>query len=62
MVLRKNQICNLVVQMGLQFRFQQNGQIAIAMSFRFGIEENTSFFTGCCVGLIQYNNQFWQVA
>ena len=41
------------VQMGLQFRFQPNCRITIAMWFRFGIEENKSFFTSCCVGPIE---------
>ena len=39
--------------MGLQFRFQQDCRIAIAIWFRFGIEENTSIFRSCCVGRIE---------
>ena len=42
--------------MRLQFRFQQNCQIAIANRFRFGIEETTSFFISCCVGRIENRN------
>ena len=46
--------CNF--DLGLQFRFQQNCQIAIANRFRFGIEETTSFFISCCVGRIENRN------